>query len=328
MDSKPLLEIQNLKVSFNDQHKQKNVVLEDINLSIARGETVALIGESGSGKSITSMSILRLLPSSSNLEEGSITFSNQNLLDLSEKEMKKMRGKEISMIFQDAMASLNPAMKIGIQITEGLKYHQLINKTNIKNEALRLLQSVGLKNSLQIYNQYPNQLSGGMKQRVLIAMALSCSPKLIIADEPTTALDVTIQKQVLDLLDQYKHNQNSSILLITHDFGVVAEYADRVYVMFGGRIVESGDVFTIFRNPLHPYTKGLIGSIPTISETEYRLKSIQDYIFEDIGFKDRKFAPEFFSLKDKVYHSSSELVEVEPNHFVRFFTEEEAVISS
>jgi peptide/nickel transport system ATP-binding protein len=328
MDSKPLLEIQNLKVSFNDQHKQKNVVLEDINLSIARGETVALIGESGSGKSITSMSILRLLPSSSNLEEGSITFSNQNLLDLSEKEMKKMRGKEISMIFQDAMASLNPAMKIGIQITEGLKYHQLINKTNIKNEALRLLQSVGLKNSLQIYNQYPNQLSGGMKQRVLIAMALSCSPKLIIADEPTTALDVTIQKQVLDLLDQYKHNQNSSILLITHDFGVVAEYADRVYVMFGGRIVESGDVFTIFRNPLHPYTKGLIGSIPTISETEYRLKSIQDYVFEDIGFKDRKFAPEFFSLKDKVYHSSSELVEVEPNHFVRFFTEEEAVISS
>ena len=328
MNSKPILEIQNLKVSFNGPHKQRNVVLEDINLSIARGETVALIGESGSGKSITSMSILRLLPSSSNLEEGSITFSNQNLLDLSEKEMKKIRGKEISMIFQDAMASLNPAMKIGIQITEGLKYHQLIDKTNIKNEALRLLQSVGLKNSLQIYNQYPNQLSGGMKQRVLIAMALSCSPKLIIADEPTTALDVTIQKQVLDLLDQYKHNQNSSILLITHDFGVVAEYADRVYVMFGGRIVESGDVFTIFRNPLHPYTKGLIGSIPTISETEYRLKSIQDYVFEDIGFKGRKFAPEFFSLEDKVYHSSSELVEVEPNHFVRFFTEEKAAIRS
>jgi peptide/nickel transport system ATP-binding protein len=324
--SQTLLSIKDLGVSFS-QNKEKLKVVHDVNLEINKRQTVALIGESGSGKSISSLSVLNLLPSNGKIESGSVTYDGRNLLKLSEKDMQKVRGREISMIFQDAIASLNPSMKVGVQLTEGLRYHKLVPKALLKAEALQLLERVGFDNPLTIYNKYPGQLSGGMKQRILIAMAVSCKPNLIIADEPTTSLDVTIQKQVLDLIDEYKTTADASVLLITHDFGLVAEYADWVYVMFGGRIVESADVFTIFKNPIHPYTKALIGSIPNPENGKERLKSIQDYSFEDVGFDGRKFAPEMFNTESKVYHAPSSLVEVEPHHYVRFFEEEEAVMN-
>ncbi|MFG6495715.1 ABC transporter ATP-binding protein [Fictibacillus sp. UD] len=315
-----LLQIKNLSVSFH-QHKNKITAVSDVSLHIEKRQTVALIGESGSGKSITSLSVLRLLPSLGKIENGSITFNGINLLHQSEKEMRKIRGNEISMIFQDAIASLNPSMKVGEQITEGLKYHKLIPKADLKTEALQLLQQVGFSNPSHTYNQYPSQLSGGMKQRILIAMAISCKPQLIIADEPTTSLDVTIQRQVLNLIDKYKTDSNASVLLITHDFGVVAEYADWVYVMLGGHIVESADVYTLFKNPLHPYTKALIGSIPNPELGQERLKSIQDYTFEDTGYDGRRFAPEKYTYESKSFDEPSSLVEVEPLHYVRFFDE-------
>jgi peptide/nickel transport system ATP-binding protein len=323
--SNRLLEISNLNIAFGSGKNVFNAVT-DISLSVSKGQTAALIGESGSGKSITSLSVLKLLPANGRAESGSIFFDDKEILQMTEKEMQKIRGNEISMIFQDAIASLNPAMKVGIQITEGLKYHKQIAKSELRTVALSLLEQVGFHNPAHIYDQYPSQLSGGMKQRILIAMAISCKPKLIIADEPTTALDVTIQRQVLDLIADYKIREDASVLMITHDFGVVAEYADWVYVMFGGRIVESGDVFTIFNNPIHPYTKGLIGCIPSLESDGKRLKSVYDYSFEEAGYKGRKFAPETYSMESKVYHAPSSLIEVEPGHYVRLFDESEVTI--
>ncbi len=323
--SNRLLEINNLNISFGSGKNVFNAVT-DISLSVSTGQTAALIGESGSGKSVTSLSVLKLLPANGRAESGSIRFDDKEILQMTEKEMQKIRGNEISMIFQDAIASLNPAMKVGVQITEGLKYHKQMPKSELRTVALSLLEQVGFHNPAHIFDQYPSQLSGGMKQRILIAMAISCKPKLIIADEPTTALDVTIQRQVLDLIADYKIREDASVLLITHDFGVVAEYADWVYVMFGGRIVESGDVFTIFNNPIHPYTKGLIGCIPSLESDGERLKSVYDYSFEEAGYKGRKFAPETYSMENKVYHAPSSLIEVEPGHYVRLFDDSEVTI--
>ncbi|MGP4078692.1 ABC transporter ATP-binding protein [Pseudalkalibacillus sp. R45] len=313
-----LLEVQNLSVAFGSE-EDEFVAIDDVSFSIAKGETVALIGESGSGKSVTSLSILGLLPANGGIRNGRIFYNDKDLLALPDKELQKIRGKEISMIFQDASVSLNPSMKVGKQITEGLVYHRLMNRKELRREALRLLTEVGFNNPTEVFDQYPGQLSGGMKQRALIAMAISCKPQLIIADEPTTALDVTIQKQILDLMNEYKKTTATSLLLITHDFGLVAEYADRVLVMFGGKIVESADVFTLFKNPIHPYTKGLMESIPKIEEPKEHLQTIRDAVSLQHGFGGRKFAPETFSADEKVYHSSSTLIEVEPGHHVRFF---------
>jgi len=318
-----VLQIKNLHVSFNKK-KNKSIAVNDVSLQIEKGQTVALIGESGSGKSMTSLSVLNLLPVNGIAERGSITFNGIDLLKLSEKQMRKIRGNEISMIFQDAIASLNPGMKVGVQITEGLKHHNIITKNERKSVALDLLDKVGFKNPEQVYHQYPEQLSGGMKQRILIAMAVSCKPKLIIADEPTTSLDVTIQRQVLDLIDYYKSDMDASVLLITHDFGIVAEYADWVYVMLGGHIVESADVYTIFQNPVHPYTKALIGSIPRPEMEQERLKSIQDYTFEK-DFEGRQFAPETYTYESSSFQAPSSLVEIEPLHYVRFYDEKRMV---
>jgi peptide/nickel transport system ATP-binding protein len=315
-----LLEINNLNVSFGSS-KSKTSAVSDVSICVNKCQTIALIGESGSGKSVTSLSILRLLPKNGNYENGSIMFDGKNILHMSEKEMQEIRGNKISMIFQDAISSLNPKMKVGIQITEGLRYRKLVPKDELKSEAIQLLEKVGFKNPEHVYVQYPSQLSGGMRQRIMIAMAISCNPKLIIADEPTTALDVTIQRQVLDLIDNYKKSERASILLITHDFGVVADYADWVYVMFGGQIVESGDVYTIFKNPIHPYTKGLIGSIPSLNGDQERLKSVQDFTIKNEGYQGRKFAPKIFSLEEKIDEANSSLIEIEPEHYVRFFDE-------
>ncbi|WP_261130341.1 ABC transporter ATP-binding protein [Bacillus sp. Marseille-Q3570] len=313
-----LLEVQNLSVAFGSE-KDEFIAIDDVSFSIDKGETVALIGESGSGKSVTSLSILGLLPANGSIRKGRIFYSDKDLLALPDKELQKIRGKEISMIFQDASVSLNPSMKVGKQITEGLVYHRLMNRKELRREALRLLTEVGFNNPTEVFDQYPGQLSGGMKQRALIAMAISCKPQLIIADEPTTALDVTIQKQILDLMNEYKKTTATSLLLITHDFGLVAEYADRVLVMFGGKIVESADVFTLFKNPIHPYTKGLMESIPKIEEPKEHLQTIRDAVSLQLGYGERKFAPETFSTDEKVYHSPSTLIEVEPGHHVRFF---------
>ncbi|MBM7553888.1 ABC transporter ATP-binding protein [Thalassobacillus pellis] len=314
-----MLDVKNLKVMFHSKQAEM-VAVDEVSFSVRAGETVALIGESGSGKSVTSQAIMGLLPDNGRIAGGEVSFLNQNLVKLSEKEMRRIRGMKISMIFQDATVSLNPTMKIGKQIVEGLHYHQLFPKKESKGEALRLLSIVGFENPSDIYHQYPGELSGGMKQRALIAMAISCEPQLVIADEPTTALDVTIQKQILDLMDDYKRRTETSILLITHDFGLVSEYADRVLVMYEGKIVEAADVFTLFRNPVHPYTKGLMNSIPRIEDPRVMLQTVRDMAVQEGTFEGRVFAPEVFSKDGVTYHAPSALIEVEKGHFVRFFT--------
>lgn len=314
-----MLDVKNLKVSFGSKQGEL-IAVDDVSFSVRVGETVALIGESGSGKSVTSQAIMGLLPDYGRVINGEVSFLNKNLLALSEQEMRHIRGKKVSMIFQDATVSLNPTMKVGRQIVEGLRYHRIITKKEWKGEALRLLSVVGFQHPNQIYHQYPGELSGGMKQRAMIAMAISCEPQMIIADEPTTALDVTIQKQILDLMDGYKRSTETSILLITHDFGLVSEYADRVLVMYDGKIVEAADVFTLFRNPVHPYTKGLMNSIPRIDEPREMLQTIRDTANQEKTYEGKLFAPVTFSKDAEAYHSPSALMEVEREHFVRFFT--------
>jgi len=254
-----VLEIKNLEVHFKDKKAVKG-----INLDINKGEIVGLVGESGCGKSVTSMSIMGLL--NSNNLSGEILFENKNILQLKEKELRNIRGNEISMIFQNTMSSLNPTMKIGKQISEVLKIHSNKSKKEIKEEVLNTLEKVELKNVEEIYNSYPHQLSGGMRQRVMIAMAIINKPKLIIADEPTTALDVIIQKEILDLLKNISQEYNTSILFISHDLSVVSNICDRINIMNDGIIVETGITEDIFYNAKHYYTKQLLDAIPSIKK--------------------------------------------------------------
>ena len=258
----PLLEIQNLSTFF---HTEENIVrsVRNVDLTIYPGETVALVGESGCGKSVTSLSIMRLVPvPPGKFENGRILFKGKDLLKASELEMQKIRGNEIGMIFQEPMTSLNPIFTIGDQIIEAICLHQDKNKDEARKLALEVLKKVAMPSPEQRIDQYPHELSGGMKQRVMIAMSIVCQPCLLIADEPTTALDVTIQAQILDLLDDLRKETNMSILLITHNLGIVAQYADRVAVMYSGKIVEQTSVENIFASPAHPYTKGLLNSLP------------------------------------------------------------------
>lgn len=270
-----LLELKNLKTYFK---RNKTVIpaVDGVDLVINKGETVALVGESGSGKSITSLSIMRLIPNPpGEIVDGQINFEGRDLTRLSEDEMCKIRGNDISMIFQEPMTSLNPVLTIGEQITEVLTYHQNMTKVMAKKKAIEMLEMVGFSRAKEIVNDYPHRLSGGMRQRVMIAMAMSCNPKLLIADEPTTALDVTIQAQILDLMKDLSKRFNTSILIITHDLGVVSEVADRVIVLYAGQVVEEATVEQLFEEPLHPYTAGLMGSIPSIDEDHSRLVSIE-----------------------------------------------------
>ncbi len=260
----PLLEVKNLKTYIPTSEGEIQPV-NDISFSIKKGEIVALVGESGSGKSVSSLSIMGLNdPAIRYRSESSIQFEGTDLLKLKEKEMREIRGNDIAMIFQDPMFSLNPVHPIGRQISESIILHKGIKYKEAEKIALDLLQKVGIPDAERRMKDYPHQLSGGMRQRIMIAIALACNPKLLIADEPTTALDVTIQAQILNLLKDLREELDISILLITHDLGVVAETADRVLVMYCGRIVESGTVEEIFANPLHPYTKGLMDSIPAL----------------------------------------------------------------
>ena len=256
-----LLEISNLSVTIPTPHGIVHAV-NSADLRLDHGQTVALVGESGSGKSMTARSIMGLIPASGRIENGSIRFDGQELTYLPEQELRLLRGNRIAMIFQEPMTSLNPVLKIGDQVMEPLLLHRKLDKQTARTQVLELLQQVGIPSPEQRINDYPHQLSGGQRQRVMIAMALACNPQLLIADEPTTALDVTIQAQILELIDQLRRDKGLALLLITHDLGIVAQRADWVHVMYAGQIVESAATDELLSNPLHPYTKGLLASLP------------------------------------------------------------------
>ncbi len=269
--SQPLLVVKNLETQFKTQDGIVKAV-NNVSFHVDRGETLGIVGESGSGKSVTSLSIMRLIPNPpGRIVGGQIIFDGDNLLDYTEEEMRHIRGNRIAMIFQDPMTSLNPVLTIGRQITESLELHMKLTPKEARNRAVELLQMVGIPGAARRLDDYPHQFSGGMRQRVMIAMALSCNPELLIADEPTTALDVTIQAQILELIQRLQHELGTAVIIITHDLGVVAGMADRVIVMYAGRVVEEGPTDEIFARPRMPYTIGLLRSIPRLDEAEGRI---------------------------------------------------------
>lgn len=267
MVQEKLLTVNNLRTEFFSSKKSSVTAINEISFHIDKGEILGLVGESGCGKSVTSLSIMRLLNfTSGKVTKGEVIFEGQDLQQLPEKEMRTIRGGKMSMIFQEPMSSLNPAMRIDKQMIEGIRLHTDLTKEQARERAAKILQQVGIPDPERVLKNYPHQLSGGMSQRVMIAMAMSCNPELLIADEPTTALDVTIQAQILRLMRQLTHDFNTSVILITHDMGVVAEMADHVMVMYAGKDVEYGTLEQIFDHPLHPYTNGLLRSIPRINQ--------------------------------------------------------------
>jgi peptide/nickel transport system ATP-binding protein len=293
-------------------------VVDDIDLSIAESETLAIVGESGCGKSMTALSIMRLVPSPGAIVSGEILFEGRNLLTVSDSQMQKIRGNRISIIFQEPMTSLNPVFRIGDQIAEGLLLHRKISKHEAREITVEMLNRVGIPSPSSRYNDYPHQLSGGMRQRVMIAMALSCEPRLLIADEPTTALDVTIQAQILEIIDELKHEYGMGLLLITHDLGVVAERSHRTAIMYAGKIVETGPTDRVLGCPLHPYTEGLLASLPQRAKPGESLSAIPGQVpnlllgLPGCGFCER--------CPKRDWKCSSEpppLREQEAGHFVR-----------
>lgn len=274
---KSIYNIENLKIIFHSNNSFIKAV-EGINLNINEGESVAIVGESGCGKSVTALSMMKLLSFGSFMTADKMEYLyNDNYIDMlnvNEHELLNIRGEEISMVFQDPNSSLNPVMTVGEQIAETIICHKKISKEEAKMQAIELLKSVGIAHAEKRYNSYPHELSGGQKQRVLIAIATSCNPKLILADEPTTALDVTVQKQILDLITDLRKKNNTALLLITHDLGVVRNYSDRIYVMYCGKIVEEGNTIDILNKPMHPYTIGLLETIPSTLEKQDRFVQI------------------------------------------------------
>lgn len=290
--------------------------LDGVSLTIKRGETLGLVGESGCGKSLTSLSIMKLLPKGiGRITEGEIRFQGQDLVPLSEDEMRSIRGNQISMIFQEPMTSLNPVFTVGYQIMEAIMLHQDLDKKAARDKAIEMLRLVGIPAPEKRVDDYPHQMSGGMRQRVMIAMALSCNPKLLIADEPTTALDVTIQAQILDLMRKLRDELGTSIILITHDLGVIAELVDDVVVMYAGKIVERARVSDLFRNPMHPYTEGLLGSIPKLHTKQDRLSVIEGVVPHPAHMPTGcRFHPRCKYAQDICRTHEPELATVEPNH--------------
>ncbi|MDX1447777.1 MAG: ABC transporter ATP-binding protein [Acidimicrobiia bacterium] len=273
MTDRPLLDVQGLATHF---HTRDGVVkaVDEVSFSVRRGEILGLVGESGCGKSVTSLSILGLVPHPGKVERGKILFDGHDLADMSKKELAELRGDRISMIFQQPGSALNPVMTAGLQIEEVFELHREMTEDVREDKAIEMLAKVGIPDPGRRARAYPHELSGGMAQRVMIAMALACEPDLLIADEPTTALDVTIQAQILDLMRDLQRQSKTAVVLITHDLGVVAEMADRVAVMYAGEIVEEADVETLFDDPKHPYTRGLLGSIPVLGEVKEKLETI------------------------------------------------------
>ena len=319
-NSAPLLQVRNLKTYFHTEAGIARAV-DGVNFDIFPGEVIGLVGESGSGKSVTALSILRLIPDPpGKIVDGSIVFHGRDLLKLSWDEVRAVRGKEISMIFQEPMTSLNPVFTIGMQLEEAVLGHERVSKSEARRRAIEMLELVGIPDPPSRLNDYPHQFSGGMRQRVMIAMALACNPSLLIADEPTTALDVTIQAQILELMLEIKDKRkDAAILLITHNLAVVAETCHRVMVMYGGKIQEVAPVKELFKNPLHPYTRGLLASLPAIAGEKLRrlpaipgnVPSILDL---PVGCKFETRCPERF---EKCVLVEPELIESAPGHWVR-----------
>lgn len=273
--NKKILDVKNLKVYFYTQ-KGVSKAVDGNNFKMYENETLAIVGESGCGKSVTAMSILGLVDEPGKIEsDSSIMYGDCDLSRMTDADIRKIRGNDISMIFQEPMTSLNPVFTVGYQIVENIRLHEDVTKEEAHQRAVTLLETVGISRPEKVVNDYPHQLSGGMRQRIMIAMALACSPKLLIADEPTTALDVTIQAQILKLMNDLKAKTGTSIMLITHDLGVVAQMADHVNVMYAGKVVESGPVFEIFKNPRHPYTVGLMASMPSLNSGNGKLATIE-----------------------------------------------------
>jgi oligopeptide/dipeptide ABC transporter ATP-binding protein len=320
-DKKPLLEVKQLKTYFNTEDGLVRAV-DGVNFDVYPGEVLGLVGESGCGKSVTSLSIMRLIAPPGKILEGEILLDGRNLLELPESEMIKVRGNRISMIFQQPQTALNPVFKVSDQIAEVLNIHQDFGKEAGRARAVELLKMVGIPDAERRAESYPHELSGGMAQRVMIAMALACVPEVLIADEPTTALDVTIQAQILDLMRDLREKMGTAVILITHDLGVIAEMAERVAVMYAGEIVEQTDVDALFEQPLHPYTQGLIGSIPVLGEIKERLEVIPGSVPNLVNlppgcrFAPRCAAREQFGLKICT-EVKPELAEVRPGHLVR-----------
>lgn len=313
----PLLDVQSLSVHFPAANDTPYKAVDSLSFSIGTGETVALVGESGCGKSTTALAIMRLLQKPAIIAGGNVIFDGLDLLHLPERDMQLLRGGSVSMIFQEPMTSLNPVLKIGFQIAEGILRHKNISKDAAAREAVLLLDQVGIPAAGERYHSYPHQLSGGMKQRVMIAMALACKPKLLIADEPTTALDVTIQADILELIDRLKLELEMSLLLITHNLGIVAERANRTAVMYAGRMVETARTDRLLTSPLHPYTRGLLASLPQNSPPHSELPTISGgggpIISEKQGCI---FSARCPYCGNDCHAATPALVEVEPDHQV------------
>jgi len=324
MSKQLVLEVKGLKTSFFTDDGEVPAV-DGIDFYIREGEILGIVGESGCGKSVTSLSIMGLLPKGiGKVVDGKILFKGENIVNVPEKRMKEIRGNEIAMIFQEPMTSLNPLFTIGNQMIEAIRIHSKITKKQAWERSIEILKLVGLPRATEMMNEYPHQLSGGMRQRVMIAMAMACTPSVLIADEPTTALDVTIQAQILKLMKDLNKNFGTAIMMITHDLGVVAEVCQRVVVMYSGKIVEEGDVRTIFKNPKHPYTIGLIQSVPDIRGKKDRLYSIPGNVPKPGSIKyGCRFAARCEYAFDRCFTENPELYEAgELGHRVRCFLHE------
>ena len=321
----PLLEVADLAVSFDNGTNPRIAAVNGVHLSIYPNQTLAVVGESGCGKSVTAMSTLQLIPTPpGRIDRGAVLFGGRDLLSLTPREMRAVRGAQIAMIFQEPMTSLNPVYTIGEQIMEAILLHQQVGRSEAREIAARALTDVGIEDAGRRLKAYPHQFSGGMRQRVMIAMALACQPRLLLADEPTTALDVTIQAQILDLLDDLKQAKQMAMMLISHNLGVVAENSDVVCVMYAGRVVEYANVMDLFNNPLHPYTRGLLKSIPRLGERHDRLVTIRDVIddpeqFDRFGAGVRAWWPEHDPPDDMARRPGTGvfcLHEIEAGHWI------------
>ena len=323
MEKEKLIDVNDLKTYFYTEDGVVRAV-DGVDFEIYPGETLGIVGESGCGKSVTSLSIMRLIESPpGKIAGGSIMFDGKDLTKLSQNQMRKIRGNDISMIFQEPMTSLNPVYTVGDQIMEAILLHKDVNKKEAREQSIDMLRKVGISLPEQRVDEYPHQLSGGMRQRVMIAMALSCDPQLLIADEPTTALDVTIQAQILDLMNGLKDKFNMAIMMITHDLGVIAEISDRVAVMYAGKIVEYTDVKTLFANPKHPYTWGLMHSIPRLDKEVEKLSAIPGIVPSPLNFPPGcKYNTRCPLADEKCRTEEAPLVEVEPGHKVRCWHQE------
>jgi len=317
---KYILEVKNLKTYFNTDDGIAHAV-DDVSFKLNSGETLGIVGESGCGKSVTSLSIMRLIDEPQGFfAGGEILYKNQDILKMSNKELRMIRGNKISMIFQEPMTSLNPVFTIGNQIVEAIQLHQKLDYNKSREKAIELLELVGIPEPNRCIDEYPHQLSGGMRQRVMIAMALSCDPEILIADEPTTALDVTIQAQILDLIQKLQKELNLAVIMITHDLGVIAEVCDRVIVMYAGEIIEEAKINDLFKNPKHPYTKGLLKSIPIIGSKEEKLYSIKGSVTSIINIDNKcKFCNRFddYECACNGTKLNQKIIKYKKGHYVR-----------